>query len=83
MFQILDQLKFTQMIKSKNQITAHKKKIDNIMFPEVLSNLQHKLKSWHENLCHLYTKSMFILSELGIIPSVFIYLKDDVPICES
>ena len=53
------------------------------MFPEVLSPPQQEFKSWHDKLSHFYPKSMFRLAKLGVIPSIFIDLRDDVPICES
>ena len=39
-------------------------KIENIMFTEVLSLLQHELKSWHDKLFHLHLVSMFRLENL-------------------
>ena len=56
-------------------------KIENIMFPEMLSHLQQELKSWHDKLSHLHPKSMFILAKLGFLPSEFIDLNDFVPLC--
>ena len=41
------------------------------MFPEVLSNLQQKLESWHDKLYHIHTKSMFRLEKLGAPPKNF------------
>ena len=61
----------------------HTRKFDNIMFTEVLSPLQQELKFWHENLSHLHPKLMFILAEVGILPSIFLDLKDDLPLCVS
>ena len=57
--------------------------IENIMFTEVLSSLHQVLKSWNNKLYHLHPKSMFVLSKLGVLPSIFIYLKDDVPLYAS
>ena len=65
---------------SKNLTQEH---IDNIMFPEVISPLQHKFKSCNERLFHLHSKSIFRLSKLGVLSSIFIYLKDNFPLCES
>ena len=53
------------------------------MFPEVIQNLQKELKYWHEELYHLHPKYMFRLEKLGFPTSIFIDLKDDVPLCES
>ena len=50
------------------------------MFPEVLSPLQQEFKSWHGKLSHLQPKFMFILEKLGFLLSIFIDLKDDVPL---
>ena len=52
------------------------------MFPEVLSTLQQEFKSWHDKLSRLHPKYMFRLSKPGVLPSRFIYLKYNVPICE-
>ena len=60
-----------------------KQQIENIMFPEVLSNLQYEFKSWNEKLYRLRPKSMFRLAKLGVLPSIFLDLKDYVPLCES
>ena len=53
------------------------------MFPEVLSTLNQDLKYRHGNLSHLHTKFMFRLEKLGVLPSIFIDLEDDVPLRES
>ena len=57
--------------------------IENIMFTEVLSSLHQEFKSRYYNLSHLNPKSMFRLERLGVLLSIFIDLKDDVPICAS
>ena len=57
--------------------------MENIIFPEVLSPLQQEFKSWHDKLSNLYPKSLFRLAKIGVFPSIFIDLKDDVPLCES
>ena len=51
------------------------------MFPELLSPLKEEFKSWHEKLSHFHTKSMFRLAKIGVLPSRFIYLKYDLPLC--
>ena len=51
------------------------------MFPEVLSTLQQKFKSWHEILSHLPPKFMFRLAKIGALPARFLNMKDDVPLC--
>ena len=51
-----------------NQRISHKKKLENIMFPEVISPLQHEFKSWNEKLSNLLPKSMFRLEKLEVIP---------------
>ena len=48
------------------------------MFIEVLSPLQQEFKSCHDMLSNLHPKSMLRLEKPGIIPSIFIDLKDDV-----
>ena len=53
----------------------------NIMFPEVISTLKQEFKSLHDKLPHPHHKSMFIIAKRGVLPSRFIYLKDDVPLC--
>ena len=68
------------MKKSKNII---QEQIDKIMFPEVLSVLQQEFKSWNDKLSRLHPKYMFRLEKLGVIPSIFLDLKDDVPLCAS
>ena len=60
-----------------NQIISHKKN-ENIIFPEVLSPLQQEFKSCHDKLSHLHTKLMFRLAKLGVLPSTFLDLNDDV-----
>ena len=42
-------------------------KIENIMFPEMLSPLQKEYKFWHDKLSQLHPKSMFTLSKLGVL----------------
>ena len=56
---------------------------ENIMFPEVLSTLQQKSKSWHDKLSHLRPKSMFRLATLGVLTSRFIEFKYDVRLSAS
>ena len=53
------------------------------MFPEVLSPSQQDLKSWHDKLSHLHPKSIFILAKLGVLPKLFLDLKDFVLLCAS
>ena len=53
------------------------------MFPEMLSHLQQEFKSYHAKLYHLHPKYMFRLEKLGVLPSILLELKDDVPLCES
>ena len=53
------------------------------MFPEVLSPLQQEFKSCHDKLSHLHTKSIFRLAKYGFLPSKFLDMKDDVPLCAS
>ena len=53
------------------------------MFPEVLSPLQQESKLWHDKLSCIHPKSMFRLAKRGVLTSIFIYLKDDVPLCAS
>ena len=53
------------------------------MFPEVFSPSQQELKPWHYKLSHLHTESMFRLEKLRVLPSIFIDLKDYVPLCVS
>ena len=60
-----------------------KEKNDSIMFPEVLTPLQQEFKSCNDKLSHLYPKSMFRLAKFGVLPSIFLKLKDDVPLCAS
>ena len=52
------------------------------MFPEVLSPSQQDLKSWHDKLSHLHTKSIFRIEKLLFPPNQFKDLKVDVTICE-
>ena len=66
--------------KSKN---LTQEQIENIMFLEVLLTLQHKLKSYHENLSHLHLKSMVRLAKLEVLPSRFLDMKDYFPGCAS
>ena len=54
----------------------------NIIFPEVLSNLQQEFKLFHYKLSHIHPKSMFMLEKLEVLPSIFIDLKDNVRLCE-
>ena len=68
-------------INVSNNLTQEK--IENIMFPELLSTLQQGSKSWHDKLYHLHPKYMFILAKIGVLPSQFIYLNDYVPLCAS
>ena len=68
-------------INKSNNITQEQ--IENIMFTEVLPPLQQEFKSCHEKLSQLQPKSMFRLERLGVLPSIFIDLKDDVPLCLS
>ena len=56
--------------------------MENIMFSEVLSPLQQEFKSCHDKLSHLHPKSIFRIEKLEVIPSRFLNLKDDVPLCE-
>ena len=53
----------------------------DIIFPEVLSPLQHELKYWHDKLYQLHPKSMFRIAKLGVLISIFLELKDYVPLC--
>ena len=53
------------------------------MFLEVPSPLQHDFRSWHDNFYHLHPKYVFRLEKLGFIPSIFLYLKADLPLCVS
>ena len=53
------------------------------MIPELLSPLQQEFKSWHDNLFHLHTKSMFTLAKPEFLQSRCLNLKDDVPLCAS
>ena len=53
------------------------------MFSEVLSPLQQEFKSCHDKLSHLHPKSIFRIEKLEVIPSRFLNLKDDVPLCTS
>ena len=62
--------------KSKN---LTQEKIENIIFPEVLSTLQQEFNSRHETLSHLHLKSIFRLAKIGFLPSRFIDLKNDAP----
>ena len=55
----------------------------NIMFPEVLSHLQHEFKFCNDKLSYLHPKSMFRLEKLGVLPELLLDLKDDVPLCLS
>ena len=57
--------------------------IENTIFSEVLSQLQQELKSWDDKLSHLHTKFIFRLEKSGVLPSIYLDLKDDVPICVS
>ena len=74
-------------ISSKDYINESKnmaqEQIKNILFPEVLSLLQHGFKSWHEKLSQFHPKYMFRRENLGFLPSLFLYLKDDSTLCES
>ena len=45
-------------INKPNNLTQEKN--ENIMFPEVLSPLQQKFKSWHGKLSRLHPKSMSV-----------------------
>ena len=53
------------------------------MFPEMLSLLQQEFKFWHDKFSQLHPKFMFRLEKIWFLPSIFIDLKEDVPICES
>ena len=53
------------------------------MFTEVLSTLQQEFKYWHENLSHLYPKSMLRLATIGFLPPIYTELKYDVHIYTS
>ena len=59
------------------------KQSKNIIFLEVISSLHQELKSWHDKLPHLHPKYMFRLTKLGVFPSIFIDLKDDVTLFSS
>ena len=80
MWQILAiQISSEDYINESKHLTQEQ--IENIMFSEVLSPLQQEFKYWHDNLSHLHPKSVFRLAKLGVLPSIFLYLKDDVPLC--
>ena len=68
-------------INESNNLTQET--IENMVFPEVLSPLQQEFKSWHKTLSQLHPKSMFRLVKLGSLQSIFIYLKDYLPLCVS
>ena len=51
-----------------NQKILHKKKLENIMFPELISPLQHEFKYWNDKLSNLLPKSMFRLEKLEVLP---------------
>ena len=68
-------------INKSNNLT--REKIENIMHIEVLSHLQQEFKSRNYRLSHLHTKYMFRLVKYGIHLSIFLYLKDDMPLCAS
>ena len=53
------------------------------MFIEVLSPLQQESEYGHNKLSHLHTKYMFRLAKLGLLPSIFLYLNNDVHIFAS
>ena len=57
--------------------------IENIMFPEVLSNFKRALRSCNDKLSHLHPKSMLRLEKLGLLLEIILSLKDDVPLCVS
>ena len=68
-------------INKSNNLTQEQ--IEHILFPEVIPPLQQEFKSWHDKLSNLHPKSMFILAKPGVLPSIFLDLKYDVPLCES
>ena len=45
--------------------------------------MQQEFKSWHDKISRLHSKSMFRLAKLGVLLSIFLDLKYDVPLCES
>ena len=49
----------------------------------MLSPFKQEFKLWREKLSHLDPKYMFILEKLGVLPKLFLDLKDDVPLSES
>ena len=49
----------------------------------MLSHLQQEFKFWHDKQSNLNPKSMFRLAKLGVPPSIYLDLKDDVPLCAS
>ena len=68
-------------INESNNLTQ--KQIDEIVFPEMLSPLQQEFKYFHYKVYNLRPKSMFRLATIGVLPSIFLYFKDDVPLCSS
>ena len=59
------------------------RKIENIIFPEVLSHFQQEEKHWNDKLSHLHPKFMFRQANHGVLPKLFLDLKDDVTLCAS
>ena len=68
-------------INESNNLTQ--KQIWKYHYPVVISPLQWELKSWHEELSHLYINYMLRLEIFWVPTSIFLYLKEDVSLCTS
>ena len=68
-------------IKKSNNLTQEQ--VDDTMFPEVLSPLQHEFKYLYDELPRLHPKYMFIPAKPGVLPSKFLDLKYYVPLYSS
>ena len=57
--------------------------IENIMFFRSYITFTTGIKYFNDKFYHLHPKSMFRIEKLGVLPSSFIDLKDDVTFCAS
>ena len=80
MYPTLRQLRPLRRVMLTNPRTSQKK-IENLIFPVVLSLLQQELKSLYDKLLHLHPRSIFCLEKLCVLPKQSLDLKYYVPIC--